>query len=49
MKLADLGWSGFFEEQLSRWSGSGLIPGRITGEAGYIYKVESEKIGRAHV
>jgi ribosome biogenesis GTPase len=43
MKLADLGWSGFFEEQLSRWSGSGLIPGRITGEAGYIYKVESEK------
>jgi len=43
MRLADLGWNDFFEEQFSRWTGSGLIPGRIAGEAGYIYEVETER------
>ncbi|PKL19586.1 MAG: ribosome small subunit-dependent GTPase A [Spirochaetae bacterium HGW-Spirochaetae-5] len=43
MKLEDIGWNSFFEDQYAVWSGSGLIPGRVTGEAGHLYSVETEK------
>lgn len=42
MKLADFGWNDFFEEQFARWKGSGLVPGRIVGEAAHVYDVETE-------
>lgn len=42
MRLSELGWNSFFEEQLDRWKGSGLLPGRIVGEGGHIYDVETE-------
>jgi len=41
MILSESGWNDFFEEQFLRWSGSGLVPGRVVGEAGYIYEVET--------
>jgi len=41
MNLSELGWNSFFEEQFDRWSGSGLLPGRVAGEAGHIYEVET--------
>jgi ribosome biogenesis GTPase len=40
MKLIDIGWNSFFEEQFAQWSGAGLIPGRVAGEAGHVYSVE---------
>lgn len=43
MRLTELGWNSFFEKQFLRWNGSGLVPGRIVGEAGHIYDVETEK------
>lgn len=43
MKRSELGWNDFFEEQFLRWNGSGLVPGRIVGEAGPVYDVETER------
>jgi len=42
MNLIEIGWNDFFEEQFTSWSGSGLIPGRVVGEAGHVYFVETE-------
>lgn len=42
MKLSDLGWSGFFEEQYKRFAGSGLFPGRIVSRGINTYVAETE-------
>ncbi len=42
MKRSMLGWNDSLEEQFLRWSGSGLAPGRIVGEAGHGYDVETD-------
>ncbi len=44
MKSGVFGWNSFFEEQYLRRSGAGLVPGRITGESGYIYDVETDNV-----
>ncbi len=43
MKRSKLGWNDSLEEQFLRWSGSGLVPGRIVGEAGHAYDVETDE------
>jgi len=43
MKLNELGWNNFFEEQMKRWEGSGLMAGRVVSVAGAFYIVESEQ------
>jgi len=40
MKLERLGWSDFFEAQFAPLKGSGLVPARVTAEAGPVYMVE---------
>ncbi len=42
MKLEQLGWDAFFEEHFAPLRSSGLVPGRVTAEAGYVYAVETE-------
>ncbi len=42
MKLERLGWSDFFEAQFAPLKGSGLVPARVTAEAGPVYAVETE-------
>ncbi len=37
MKLERLGWSDFFEAQFAPLKGSGLVPARVTAEAGPVY------------
>ena len=41
MKLERLGWSDFFEAQFAPLKGSGLVPARVTAEAGPVYMVET--------
>ncbi len=43
MKLEDIGWNSFLKEQFADWCGAGFIPGRVIGEAGHLYFVETEK------
>ena len=43
MKLERLGWSDFFEAQFAPLKGSGLVPARVTAEAGPVYAVEAEE------
>lgn len=46
MELKYMGWKRSFEEQYEPLKNSGLVPGRITGTAGPVYKVETEKESR---
>jgi ribosome biogenesis GTPase len=41
MELEYIGWKQFFEAQYEPLKNSGLVPGRVTGIAGPVYKVET--------